>query len=72
MEIDIDSWPLIPPYLEIEGNSDEEIRKVIEKLGLQNKDIVSCNTADVYKKYGIDLYQFRELRFNEKGQDIEL
>ena len=72
VEIDIDSWPLIPPYLEIEGNSDEEIRKVIEKLGLQNKDIVSCNTADVYKKYGIDLYQFRELRFNEKGQDIEL
>lgn len=72
VEIDIDSWPLIPPYLEIEGNSDEEIKKVIEKLGLQNKDIVSCNTADVYKKYGIDLYQFRELRFDEKGQDIEL
>lgn len=72
VEIDIDSWPLIHPYLEIEGNSDEEIRKVIEKLGLQNKDIVSCNTADVYKKYGIDLYQFRELRFDEKGQDIEL
>ena len=27
VEIDIDSWPMIPTYLEIEGKSEEEIIK---------------------------------------------
>lgn len=71
-EIDIDSWPLIPPYLEIEGQSDVQINEMIKKLALENKEIVSCNTADIYKKYGIDLYQFRELKFNEKDKSMEL
>lgn len=65
-EIDIDSWPLIPPYLEIEGESDEQINKIVQKLELSYKEMVSCNTAEVYKKYGIDIYQFRELRFEKK------
>lgn len=71
-EIDIDSWPLIPPYLEIEGESDEEIEKIMKRLELSSKEIVSCNTAEVYKKYGMDIYQFRELRFNEKDKGIEI
>ena len=71
-EIDIDSWPLIPPYLEIEGESDEQINKIVQKLELSDKEMVSCNTAEVYKKYGIDIYQFRELRFEEKNKGLEL
>lgn len=71
-EIDIDSWPLIPSYLEIEGESDEEIEKIVKRLGLSSKETVSCNTAEVYKKYGMDIYQFRELRFNEKDKGIEI
>lgn len=71
-EIDIDSWPLIPPYLEIEGESDEQINKIVQKLELSYKEMVSCNTAEVYKKYGIDIYQFRELRFEEKNKGLEL
>lgn len=71
-EIDIDSWPLIPPYLEIEGESSEKIDKIVEKLEISNKEIVSCNTAEVYRKYGIDIYQFRELRFLKKDKEVEL
>lgn len=71
-EVDIDSWPLIPPYLEIEGESDEEIEKIVKRLELSSKETVSCNTAEVYKKYGMDIYQFRELRFNEKDKGIEI
>ena len=69
VEIDVDSWPLIPTYVEIENDSEELINSTINKLGLQDKEIVSCNTAEVYRKYGIDLYQFRELRFPLKGND---
>ena len=62
-EIDIDIWPLIPPYLEIEGKSDEQIHQVVKKLGLMDKETISCNTAEVYQKYGIDIYEYRELKF---------
>lgn len=61
-EIDIDKWPMIPPYAEIEGESDEQIDKIVQRLNLSDKEIVSCNTSEVYKKYGIDIYQYRELR----------
>ncbi len=72
VEVDIDSWPLIPTYVEIENDSLELIRSTVEKLGLQNHEVVSCNTADVYKKYGIDLYRFRELRFSQcKKEEID-
>lgn len=71
-EIDIDSWPLIPPYAEIEGENDEQIYDIVGKLGLSEKEIVSCNTADVYKKYGMDIYQYRDLRFVEKDNEQEL
>jgi adenylate cyclase class 2 len=32
--IDIDSWPLIPTYMELEGPSEASLRAVAEKLGL--------------------------------------
>ncbi len=67
-ELDIDFWPLIPPYLEIEGNSMAEIDEVIDKLNLRKYEIVSCNTEEVYKKYGINIYDYRELRFDEKSE----
>lgn len=66
VEVDIDSWPLIPTYVEIENDSEDTIQDTVKKLKLQNHEIVSCNTTDVYKKYGIDLYQFRELRFPQR------
>lgn len=48
VEVDIDSWPLIPTYVEIENDSIELIKNTVEKLGLQEHEIVSCNTADIY------------------------
>ena len=34
VEIDIDSWPMIPTYLEIEGKSEEEIIKIQKLLNM--------------------------------------
>lgn len=69
VEVDIDSWPLIPTYVEIENDSTELIRSTIKKLGLQNHEVLSCNTADIYNRYGIDLYQFRELKFPQRKNE---
>lgn len=65
VEVDIDSWPLIPTYVEIENDSEDVILDTIKKLGLEKHEIVSCNTANVYSKYGIDLYAYRELKFSK-------
>src|SRR5574344_531753 len=47
VEVDIDSWPLIPTYIEIENDSEKVIQETVKKLGLQDHEIISCNTSDV-------------------------
>ena len=35
VELDIDTWPMIPTYLEIEGKSEQEVYDMIKLLDLQ-------------------------------------
>lgn len=37
--IDIDTWPRIPNYVELEGSSEEELRKVAKKIGFDWNDV---------------------------------
>lgn len=64
LEIEIDTWPMIPSYLEIEGRSEEEIYKFVEMLGYPKENVKIANTSGVYAMYGIDIYAFKELRFS--------
>lgn len=64
-EIDIDKWPLIPPYIEIECNDDKVIEEIVKKLGYGTKKIVSCNTENVYKDYNIDIFATDNLRLTD-------
>ncbi len=64
VEVDIDSWPLIPTYMEIEGRSIEDVKKVENILGVDDKKITALNCQDIYKEvYGIDINKIKELRF---------
>ena len=64
VEIDIDSWPKIPTYMEIEGKSEEDVLKLKEKLGLDDSKITALNCDDIYKQiYNIDISTIKELRF---------
>lgn len=62
-EIEIDMWPLLKPYLEIECDDEEVINEIIKKLELDKKEIVSLNTEQLYKKIGIDVHSISELKF---------
>lgn len=62
-EIDIDTWPGIPTYMEIEGNSKEDLNQVLNLLGYTMEDTVSCTADEIYKLYGIDIFNIRELKF---------
>ena len=64
VEIEIDFWPKIPPYLEIEARSAEEVEMMIEKLGFDRSQAISIGVRKVYKKYSIDIYSIKELKFN--------
>lgn len=61
--LEIDEWPMIQPYLEIEADSREDVVKVAGLLGFDETQLTGENTIKIYKKYGIDLNSIKELRF---------
>ena len=65
--IEIDFWPMIPAYVEIEADSADEVHKMISKLGFDLSQATSINTKEVYKKYGIDVSKIKKLILENKG-----
>lgn len=62
-EIDIDSWPLIPTYVEIEAENEDIIKEVCMDLGLDYKKAVTMDVTDIYKNvYNIDILKIKDLR----------
>ena len=65
VEVDIDSWPMIPTYLEVEGSSEEEVYKTLELLGIDKDKATSLDVTGIYKDiYNIDIMKISELTFN--------
>ena len=62
-ELDIDTWPGIPTYVEVEGKSEEDLENILSKLGYSMKDTVSCTADDIYRKYGKSMFDNRKLKF---------
>jgi len=55
IEIDIDKWPTIPAYVEIEAPNKESIDKTCKKLDLDITQASTDTSIDFYlKKYGAD------------------
>lgn len=67
-ELDIDTWPGIPTYVEIEGKSESDLEYILNKLGYSMKDTVSCTADEVYEKYGLSMFDRRELKFDNDNQ----
>ncbi|MET8543222.1 class IV adenylate cyclase [Kitasatospora sp. NPDC004799] len=61
--VEIDHWPLIPPYLEIEGDSAEHVHATALALRLPLEELTSENTTKVYRRYGIDIESIPRLTF---------
>lgn len=52
VEIDIDSWPMIPTYVEIEGKNEMSTLEILE---LPKDNVTTLDVDSVYKKYEMDL-----------------
>ena len=63
--LEIDEWPLIPPYLEIEADSREEVLRTAALLGYGEADLTGENTVSVYARHGIDLMTRGRLTFDD-------
>ncbi len=50
-EIDIDTWPWLPAFVEIEGTSVDNVRNVAEKLGFDFADAHFGSVDEIYKVY---------------------
>lgn len=66
--IDIDSWPLIPPYVEIEGPSEDQVKRVVEKLGYDwNKGVFEIAGRIIEKYYNIPAMDYKFYTFDKVG-----
>lgn len=64
-QLEIDEWPQIPAYLEIEAGSRDQVVKVASLLGYPETDLTGENTVKVYARQGIDLMSVQRLSFSE-------
>ena len=54
VDITIDEWPFLEPFVEIEGNSEKAVKEVFEKLGFNYTDALFCTVGKLYEmKYHI-------------------
>lgn len=63
VEFDIDIWPKLNPYLEIEASNWKKINKAIKLLGLNPKDQKIFSTHQIYKLRGIDELDYKRITF---------
>jgi adenylate cyclase, class 2 len=64
VQLEIDTWPRIPAYLEIEAATAEAVTATARQLGIDPVDLTSENTTKIYARYGIDLIGIQDLRFD--------
>ncbi|MFA5355120.1 MAG: class IV adenylate cyclase [Candidatus Paceibacterota bacterium] len=65
IEFDIDFWPLLNPYLEIEAPTWEEVDEGIELLNLDQKDKKIFSTFQVYQLSGINELDYKILTLDK-------
>ena len=56
VDITIDEWPFLEPFVEVEGRSVEQVMKVSEKIGFDYHQAKFCSADTLYsEKYGISI-----------------
>ena len=63
---DIDTWPDIPTYVEIEAESEAAIRNMCSFLELKFEDSFKGSAHDIFRHYGIEPSSNTYMVFNDK------
>lgn len=77
VEIVIDEWPWVKPYIELESETEEELRCVAQKLNLNWDDAVFGSVMRAYeaeypimKEQNILISDIPEVKFNQKIPEL--
>jgi len=54
VRIEIDTYPNIKPYIELESETEEDIKKLVELLGFNMKDTTKNTATVILKEAGLD------------------
>lgn len=69
VKIDIDTWPWLPSYVEIEGPSEDAVKTVSAKLGFDMKDAYYGSVDRIYQIYydvtDADINYCPEIKFTD-------
>lgn len=71
IEFDIDTWPQLEPYLEIEAPTWEEVDIAIQLMGLNPMEKKIFSTGQIYKMHGINEIDYAKITFDgfvKRGQ----
>lgn len=55
---DIDFWPEIPPYVEVESDSMENVKRASREAGFDPDKGLVCSPLQVYVHYGINIHEY--------------
>lgn len=66
VEIDLDTWPMLPTYMEIEGKDEKEVYQAMEKLGISKEEITTLDVEGIYGFYGHPKEEITDLRFERE------
>lgn len=68
--VDIDTWPQVPPYVELEGLSEESLQQTAKRLGLEWNKVIFENAQRVIEKYyKIPIGTYKYFTFTRVGND---
>lgn len=57
VDLDIDCFPGIPPFMEIDlGDSKISLKDMLDRLGLEKRDAIIATTPEVFESYGKDYF----------------
>ena len=64
--VDIDTWPKIPTYVELEGESEEAIKSLAAKLGFDwSKGVFGTSDTVIREVYNLDLQKIKYFTFEK-------
>lgn len=67
IEIDIDSWPMIPTYVEIEGKSVDDVKQFLEKITFSKDKLTTLDVQSIYEEiYHIYISEYKVFTFERQ------
>jgi adenylate cyclase class 2 len=66
IEFDIEYWPLLEPYMEIEAPSMERVMQGVALLGLDPTEHKIFSNFQMYQAKGIDIRDYQRITFDEQ------